>query len=68
MTFHGDDNQRYELGGEKEWNGFAPLESITLLAASVYDPRGDEMARATLRFDLRAEWANWLKSVRFVWS
>lgn len=66
FTFRGDDGRRYELFGEKEWNGLAPVESITLLAASVYDDRGDEIARATLRFDLRADWSRWLTSVRLL--
>ena len=65
-TFRGDDGKRYELFGDKEWNGLAPLESITLLAASLYDESGEEMARATLRFDLRADWSRWLASARVV--
>ncbi|HSY23144.1 MAG TPA: hypothetical protein VK841_13550 [Polyangiaceae bacterium] len=65
-TFRGDDGRRYELFGDKEWNGLAPLESVTLLAASLYDDAGDEVARATLRFDLRADWSRWLASARLV--
>lgn len=65
-TFRGDDGRRYELFGDKEWNGLAPLESVTLLAASLYDEAGDEIARATLRFDLRADWAHWLGSARLL--
>ena len=65
-TFRGDDGRRYELFGDKEWNGLAPLESVTLLAASLYDEAGDEAARATLRFDLRADWAHWLGSARLL--
>ncbi len=63
-TFRGDDGRRYELFGEKEWNGLSPVESITLLAASLYDDHGDEIARATLRFDMRADWSRWLMSLR----
>ena len=65
-VFRGDDGRRYELFGDKEWNGLSPLESITLLAASIYDEAGDEVARATLRFDLRADWAHWLARVRLL--
>ncbi len=65
-TFRGDDGRRYELFGNKEWNGLSPLESVTLLAASLYDEAGDEVARATLRFDLRADWAHWLGSARLL--
>jgi hypothetical protein len=64
FAFRGDDGQRYELTGQKEWSGFAPVESMTLLPATLLDERGEELARATLRFDLRADWAEWMKSFR----
>jgi len=64
FTFVGDDGRGYELSGQKEWSGLAPIESMTLLPASLYDTRGAEFARATLRFDLRADWARWMKSFR----
>ncbi len=64
FAFRGDDGRRYELSGEKEWNSLSPLESFTLLAASLYDENDAEIARATLRFDARADWALWLKSLR----
>jgi hypothetical protein len=64
LAFTGDDGKRYELSGQKEWSGLAPLESITLLPASLYDETGEELGRATLRFDLRADWARWMKSFR----
>ncbi len=66
FTFHTDDDLLCELCGQKEWNALAPLEAITLLPASLYDERGQEMARATLRFDVRADWARWLASLRLV--
>jgi hypothetical protein len=66
FQFHGDDGSSYELCGQKEWNALAPLEAITLLPASVYDADGQEVARATLRFDVRADWARWLTSLRLV--
>jgi hypothetical protein len=62
--FRGDDGRRYELSGQKEWTGLAPLASMTLLPATLIDDRGEELARATLRFDLRADLAGWLKSFR----
>jgi hypothetical protein len=65
-TFRGDDGRRYELFGDKEWNGLAPFESVTLLAASLYDEAGAEIARATLRFDLRADWSRFLSSLRLL--
>jgi hypothetical protein len=66
FTFHTDDGRLYELCGQKEWNALAPLEALTLLPASLYDDRGQEVARATLHFDVRADWAWWLASLRLV--
>ena len=37
---------------------------MTLLPATLFDERGEELGRATLRFDLRADWAEWMKSFR----
>jgi hypothetical protein len=64
LTFTGDDGQLYELSGQKEWSGLAPIESMTLLPASLYGPDGEEMARATVRFDVRADLGRWMKSFR----
>jgi hypothetical protein len=64
FAFRGDDGCRYELRGQKEWTGLAPVSSMTLLPATLLDERGQELARATLRFDLRADWAEWVKSFR----
>jgi hypothetical protein len=64
FAFRGDDGRRYELCGQKEWTGLAPVTSMTLLPATLLDERGEELARATLRFDLRADWADLMKSIR----
>jgi hypothetical protein len=64
FSFTGDDGKRYELSGQKEWSGLAPVESMTLLPASLYDASGAELARATLRFDVRSDLGSWLKSFR----
>jgi len=64
FKFTGDDGLGYELSGQKEWSGLAPIESMTLLPASLYDADGAELARATLRFDLRSDLASWMKSFR----
>jgi hypothetical protein len=64
VGFTGDDGRRYELCGQKEWSGLAPLESFALLRASLYDARGEELGRADLRFDLRADWGRWVRSFR----
>jgi hypothetical protein len=64
FKFTGDDGRDYELSGQKEWSGLSPIESMTLLPASLYDADGGELARATLRFDLRSDLASWMKSFR----
>ena len=64
FAFSGDDGRRYELSGQKEWTSLLPVDSMTLLRARLYDEGGEEIGRATLRFDLRADWSRWLKSVR----
>ena len=64
FAFDGDDGRRYELTGQKEWSRLAPIESLTLLPATISDDRGEEIARAMLRFDLRGDWAQWLRSIR----
>jgi hypothetical protein len=64
VAFTGDDGRSYELSGQKEWSGLSPVESMTVLPASIYGPDGEELARATLRFDLRTEFVPFLKSFR----
>jgi hypothetical protein len=64
LEFCGDDGRHYELSGQQQWSGFSPIQSLTLLSSSLYEQRGEEIGRATLRFDIRADWAEWLKSFR----
>jgi len=64
LTFEGNDGARYELRGQKEWSVAAPLESMVVLPASLYDEHGDEVGRCSLRFDLRNDLASFLKSFR----
>jgi hypothetical protein len=64
FSFLGDDGRRYGLVGQKEWTGLAPVASMTLLPATVVDDAGQEVARATLRFDLVADLGDWVKSFR----
>jgi hypothetical protein len=64
VAFAGDDGRRYELSGQMEWSGFAPVESFTLLPASLYDDDDREIGRAKLRFDWRADGARWIRSFR----
>jgi hypothetical protein len=64
IAFTGDDGRSYELSGQKEWSGLSPVESMTVLPASIYGADGEELARATLRFDVRTELVPFLKSFR----
>lgn len=64
LSFVGDDGHRYGLSGQREWSGLSPIDSLTVLPASLYDEGGEELGRATLRFDVRADWASWMKSFR----
>jgi hypothetical protein len=64
FAFEGDDGQRYELSGQKEISPLALLDSMTVLPASLYDARGEEIGRATLRFDARRDLGRWMKSFR----
>jgi hypothetical protein len=64
VAFTGDDGDRYELGGQKEWSPLAPVESLSILAASLYGATGAEFAHVSLRFAARSGiWAV-VKSVR----
>ena len=65
VRFRGDDGRAYELSGQKEWLPVAPLESVTTLPATLYDDAGQEIGRATLRFDVRQEWWHFVRSLRF---
>jgi hypothetical protein len=64
LAFQGDDGKRYEMTGQKEWSGLSPIHSLTLLPASLYDEDAEEIGRGTLRFDLRADGVDFLKSFR----
>jgi hypothetical protein len=64
LRFTADDGAAYELRGQKEFFAVAPLESLTVLPASIYDARAEEVARAVLRFDARNEMKPFLRSFR----
>jgi hypothetical protein len=64
LSFTGDDGRRYALSGQREWSSLAPIDSLTILPAGLYDEGGTEVGRATLRFDVRADWASLMKSLR----
>lgn len=64
LRFHGDDGAPYELGGQKEWSPLAPVASLSVLAASLYDGSSGELGRATLRFSQRGGLWTVLRTVR----
>ena len=64
LSFVGDDGLHYRLRGQNELSLLALSEAFSALPASLYDAAGTEIARATLRFDLRADLGKMLRSVR----
>jgi len=64
VRFHADDGSPYELSGHKQCSVLAPVDSVTLLVAKVLDEVGDEVGRATLRFDVRADWGRFVRNLR----
>ncbi len=67
LAFDGDDGRRYELSGQKEWSGLAPIASMSTLPASLYDEHGVEIARTTLRWDVRTDGVRCVRSLRVQW-
>jgi hypothetical protein len=68
LRFIGEDGTAYRLMGQLEFSGLAPIDSLTLLRASLCDGQDEEIGRATLRWNLRADWARWIKSFRPRWE
>jgi hypothetical protein len=68
FRFVGENGAAYQLLGQKEFRGLSPIDSLTLLPASLCDDEGEEIGRATLRLDLRADWAAWVKNFRVRWE
>jgi hypothetical protein len=64
LRFQGDDGAAYEIGGQKEWSPLAPVASLSMLAASLYDGAGAEIGQATLRFSEGGGLWTVLRSVR----
>lgn len=64
FTFRGDDGKSYSFRGEKDVLIQTLPDSITTLPASVFDADGNEIARAVLRFDLRGDLFEFIKSFR----
>ncbi|MEO8800049.1 MAG: hypothetical protein ABI551_19290 [Polyangiaceae bacterium] len=64
FTFTGDDGKRYRLRGQKDFNWFAPAESMSTLPITLLDEHNEEIGRAVVRFDLRSDTAKLVKSFR----
>jgi hypothetical protein len=65
VRFTANDGAKYELGGQKEWNPLSPIASLTVLPAGIYDAQGEEIGRASLRFDLKSDLRPLLASLGF---
>jgi hypothetical protein len=55
FSFTGNDGNPYRFNGQKDIRLDALSESMTSLSGAIVDARGDEVARAHLRFDLKAD-------------
>jgi len=64
FSFSADDGTRYRFRGEKNVTALAPIESMTVLPASLYDGAGKEVARATVKFDVRGDLKKFVRSFR----
>lgn len=62
FTFRGNDGKDYRFRGQKDVKAIALTESMTVLPASLYDAAGQEIGRATLRFDVRQDMRSFLRS------
>ena len=64
LEFDGDDGKRWHLRGQRDFFVHDAVDSLTILPASLYDGSGQEVARATLRFDPTTELPALVKSFR----
>jgi hypothetical protein len=62
FTFKGNDDQDYRFRGQKDVSMIALTDSMTVLPASLYDAHGNEIGRATLRFDVQHDLRSFLRS------
>ena len=62
FTFTGDDGAAYRFTGEKKVRVLSLLETMSNLPAVLLDERGETIADATLRFDLRGDLVAFLRS------
>ena len=64
FTFTGDDGKKYRLRGQKDFNWFAPTESMSTLPITLLDANDEEIGRAVVRFDIRSDTGKFVKSFR----
>lgn len=64
FRFRGNDGASYRFQGCCELTPIAPADSFTVLPASLYDEARHEIGRAILRFDVRSELMNVVRSFR----
>lgn len=62
-----DAGRTLRLRGQGDFVVTDAVGSLTSVPASMYDATGEEIGRATLRFDWRGDLARTLKSIRPVW-
>jgi hypothetical protein len=64
LRFAGDQGEPLLLSGEKDVFVIGFLDSITTLPASLYDAAGQEIGRATLKFDVAGEFVAFVRSIK----
>jgi len=64
LELQGDDGKHYRLRGQRDFFLHDAFDSLTIFNASIYDDAGEEMGRATLRFDPRSGIPAMLRSIR----
>jgi hypothetical protein len=62
FAFTGNDGNPYHFTGQKDIRFEALKESMSTLTGTIADPHGNEVARATLHFDVKADFLPFLVS------
>jgi hypothetical protein len=62
FAFTANDGNPYHFSGQKDIRFEAFKDSMTTLTGAILDAKGHEVARATLRFDVRADFLPFLVS------
>ena len=64
VAFTTNEGARFRFRGHKQVELLNPIDSFTLVRASLYDADARELGRAVLRFDERGNWKSLVKSFR----